>query len=679
MARESTSAILDPLRRLITRQHGSALSDAALLDNFVARRDEPSFEVLVWRHGAMVLAVCKRVLRDAHEAEDAFQATFLVFARKAASIGRGESVASWLYKVAYRIALRLRAAAARRAGSGAPTDEILAPEPAGGTDWYDLRLVLDDEIAQLPEKYRAPFVLCYLEGRTNEEAAEQLGCPKGTVLSRLSRGRERLRARLGRRGIALSATALALTLTQNAASAAVPAALVSPTAAAAVPFAAGKTVVGLVPAHVAALTEGVLKTMTLVKIKIAAAVFALAVFGTTIAAAARGPSPDSSPTNYAPVTTAVPTPAAEPNAAPAEQPRDRERPAAPALSGKVVSIAKDGKSFTVETPPTERGGPSGKTTVKFAEKAAVTYNGVGPNGAAPTEGYQASVWFETDSKDTAATVVFTGPETARRGPDLSGVAVSVAKDGKSVVLEPRPGRRPERGAEPKQETVPFDDKTVLVFSNVAAGEAKVAAGLPAMVWFADDGKTAGKVQFSGTAEARARDEKAPDFAGSVARAAPDGKSIVVEVPPAVRGEEPRRLIFKLDSAATSFQNVPLDGAKIAPGLQAQVWLADGSKVDAAKVRFTGTVPDRWKTVNGKVVAVAKDGSSVTLETPPAARGEEPKRTEVKLTAKTKLAFFGVGPGEAKPAEGLLAQVQLHEGSTDTAGQVTFAKSGDRGR
>ena len=194
MAREQPPALLDPLRRLITRQTGSSLTDAELLDNFVSRRDEASFEVLVWRHGAMVLAVCNRVLRDAYEAEDAFQATFLVLARKAGSIGRGEVVAAWLYQVAYRIALRLRAAAAKRTPSGEATDELAAPEPTGDADWRDLRPVLDDEIARLPEKYRAPFVLCYLEGRTNEEAAAQLGCPKGTVLSRLSRGRDRLRA-----------------------------------------------------------------------------------------------------------------------------------------------------------------------------------------------------------------------------------------------------------------------------------------------------------------------------------------------------------------------------------------------------------------------------------------------------------------------------------------------------
>ncbi|MBM3983894.1 MAG: RNA polymerase sigma factor, partial [Planctomycetes bacterium] len=203
MPRDPSAAILDPLRRLVTRHSGSALSDAQLVENFVARRDQASFEVLVWRHGAMVLALCRRVLRDAHEAEDAFQAAFLVFARKAGAIGRGAAVGPWLYKVAYRVALRMRATAAKR---GAPAEPVEVPAPPGpDPDWNDLRPVLDDEIARLPEKFRAPFVLCYLEGRTNEEAAEVLGCPKGTVLSRLARGRERLRARLARRGVALGA------------------------------------------------------------------------------------------------------------------------------------------------------------------------------------------------------------------------------------------------------------------------------------------------------------------------------------------------------------------------------------------------------------------------------------------------------------------------------------------
>ena len=671
MAREQPPALLDPLRRLIARQTGSSLTDAQLLDDFVSRRDEAAFEVLVWRHGAMVLAVCKRVLRDAHEAEDAFQAAFLVFARKAGSVGRGEVVAAWLYKVAYRIALRLRAAAVKRAPSGEATDDLPAPGPAGDADWRDLRPVLDDEIARLPEKYRAPFVLCYLEGRTNEEAAAQLGCPKGTVLSRLSRGRDRLRARLTRRGVALTATALALTLSQNAASATVPAALVPSTVGAAIPFAAGKAAAELVPAHVAALTEGALKAMTLIKLKVASAVLALAVLGTGIAWAAGGGGGDAPDRVEAPVA-AVP---------PADGPRDRERPtpAAPELSGKVVSVAKDGKSFAVETPPTERGGAPGKAAVKVGDKAAVSYHGVGPNGAKPTEGYEVSVQFEAGSKEVAASVSFIGAGRVGRVADRTGVVLAVAADGKSVTLRLR-GERTERGAEPKTETVSFDAKTVLVFANVAPGEAKVTADYAADVWYADDGKTAAKVQFLGRAQAGRRDKKGPDVTGTVMRAAPDGKTIVVEVPPAERGAAPTRVTITIgDKAAVAFNNVPADGAKAAPGMQAQVWLADGEKEAAAQAVFTGTVPERWTTVAGKVVAVAADGSSFTVEGPTVAREEEPKRTEVKLTAKTQVLFFAVGPDEAKVTVGLTATARLLDGSTDTASRVTFTKAGERGR
>lgn len=668
MPREQSVAILDPLRRLINRQSGSTLTDAQLLENFVVRRDEASFEVLVWRHGAMVLALCKRVLRDSHEAEDAFQATFLVFAKKAGSIGRGEVLAAWLYKVAYRIALRLRAAAARRSPTGEPTDELPAPEAVGDADWHDLKPVLDDEIARLPEKYRAPFVLCYLEGRTNEEAAAQLGCPKGTVLSRLARGRDRLRARLARRGVALTATAFALTLSQNAASAALPVALVTPTVGAAVPFAAGMVAVELVPAHIAALTEGALKTMTLVKMKVASAVLALAVLGTGITWGARA---DDSRLAASSAAVALVELNPEPNVAPAEE--DRERPnAGPTLVGKVIEVAKGGKSFTVETPPTERGGASGKTVVKFAEKAEVTYNGVGAGGATLVEGYTAQVWFAENSKEIAVSVVFNAVETGRRGGDLVGQVSAIAKDGKSMTLTMRPNRG-ERAVEVK-ETVTLDDKTVLAFSNVARGEAKLTVGQFAVVWYSDDGKTAGKVQLAGTGEAREREEKRPDIVGQVFRAAPDAKSFVVEVPPTERGAEPKRLVFKTDDKSTvTFHNVPVDGAKLAPGFHAQLWLVEGSKVDVAKVRFTGTVPDRWATVNGKVVAVAKDGKSFTVETPPAVRGEEGKRAEIKVTAATRLTFFNVGPDEAKLAEGLTVQVRLLDGPADTASRVTLTR------
>jgi RNA polymerase sigma factor (sigma-70 family) len=191
------------------------LTDAQLLDRFLTKRDEAAFELLVWRHGPMVLRVCRRILRDVHGAEDAFQATFLTLACKAGSIGKQEAVSSWLYKVAYRIALRAQAGVAKRARHEKPMVECLAATGSAPPDeaaWRELGPLLDAEVQRLPEKYRAAFILCYLEGKTNEEAAQELGCPKGTILSRLARARERLRKRLHRRGLALSGMVFPLLL-----------------------------------------------------------------------------------------------------------------------------------------------------------------------------------------------------------------------------------------------------------------------------------------------------------------------------------------------------------------------------------------------------------------------------------------------------------------------------------
>ncbi len=680
-------AMLDPLRRLIGRQAGCSLSDTQLLEQYVSGGDAASFEVLVWRHGAMVLGLCRRVLRDEHEAEDAFQATFLVFARKAASVGRGEAVGCWLYKVAYRVALRLRAAAAKRP-SGEPTDELAAPEQPDDAAWRDLRPVLDEEISRLPEKYRAPFVLCYLQGRTNEEAAVELGCPKGTVLSRLARGREWLRERLTRRGLAPAAVALALNLSPQSASAAVPALLAQSTVGVAIPFAAG-TAAELLPAHIAALAEGVIRTMIATKLKVAAATLvALFVVSGGVGWAAFGQSREdrgrpANPTN--PANPAVPT---ADRAAPQERGGDRvpdptqpPRDVKPAFSGKVVDVAKDGKSFAVEIPPRESG-ETVKHMVKTDDKTHITYNGVGPNGAKPTDGYTATVWLADGSKDTASFVTFTGSESGRRGADVTGTLVVARRDAKSITVELR-GGRDERGAEPKQETVSFDEKTVITFSNVGPGDAKPTAGLVTHVWYADDVRVAGNriaavVQFVGTAtEGGRRDEKRPGILGKVVGVADEGKKITLEVPAAVRGEEPTKVVVRVtDKSVVVFHNVGLDGAKPAEGQQAQVWLADNSKDTAAKIVLIATPPERWTTVASKVVAVGKDGSSVTIEQPATARGEEPTRTEIKLTKTTTIAYFGVGPDEAKLAEGLHASVRLLDGSKDTASQVIFSKAGE---
>src|SRR5262245_18531884 len=179
--------------------HG--LSDARLLERFVAGRDEGAFELLMWRHGAMVFGVCRRMLPNRHDAEDAFQATFLVLARKAASVARGEAVGAWLARVAYRVALRARAELTRQAWRKGPAVEQPAAPPAA-PEQADLRRVLDEEINRLPARQRAAIVLCCLEGKTGEQAARELGCPPGTVSSRLTRARDRLRRRLARRGVA---------------------------------------------------------------------------------------------------------------------------------------------------------------------------------------------------------------------------------------------------------------------------------------------------------------------------------------------------------------------------------------------------------------------------------------------------------------------------------------------
>jgi RNA polymerase sigma factor (sigma-70 family) len=217
-------------------------TDRQLLSDFAGRNDEEAFAELVRRHGPMVLGVCRQMLRHEQDAEDTFQATFLVLARKAGSVRTPEALSGWLYSVATRLAARNRAQAGRRRAREAPLVDTPADQTEGRPLGDELWPLLCEEIGQLPDRYRIPFVLCCLEGRTTEETARQLNCPPGTVSSRLARARERLRKRLGSRGLVVTSGLLAATLSALPpdAYAAVPAHLLRQTVRGAVSFSAGR-------------------------------------------------------------------------------------------------------------------------------------------------------------------------------------------------------------------------------------------------------------------------------------------------------------------------------------------------------------------------------------------------------------------------------------------------------
>jgi RNA polymerase sigma factor (sigma-70 family) len=243
-------------------------SDARLLQCFLANRDESAFRLLVGRHGRMVLSVCRNVLRQTQDAEDAFQATFLVLARNAASIREGTALASWLYGVAYRIALKARSQMSKRHHYEKRAAPRQAERPDLDLALRELQTVLAEEVHRLPQKYRAPFVLCCLEGKSRNEAAQELGWKEGTVCGRLAEARKRLQQRFTRRGLTLSA-ALCAGAVSAGVEAAAPKTLLRTTIQAALGIAAGQSAAGVAPAPVAKLVEGVTRTMFLNKVKLA--------------------------------------------------------------------------------------------------------------------------------------------------------------------------------------------------------------------------------------------------------------------------------------------------------------------------------------------------------------------------------------------------------------------------
>ncbi len=296
MAIRTNGAVLRQLQTLFDLGSIGDLTDGQLLARFTTgggESAERAFAALVERHGPMVLRVCRNALADPNDAQDAFQATFLVLVRKARSLWVQDSLGPWLHRVAHRVAARVRASAARRREHERRAAESRPTPSPDGDDWQEFSRALHEEVDRLPERCRVPVVLCDLEGLTHEQAARRLSWPIGTVKSRLTRGREFLRSRLIRRGMAPAVGLLVLSSTTRSATAAVPAELVEATVKAARSIAAGAATTGAVPATVALLLEGALNAMFMTKMRLVLLACGLLATGAAVIAQQSGQAPEA--------------------------------------------------------------------------------------------------------------------------------------------------------------------------------------------------------------------------------------------------------------------------------------------------------------------------------------------------------------------------------------------------
>jgi RNA polymerase sigma factor (sigma-70 family) len=273
MAGENQGAVLRGIGWIFNQGSLTGLSEGQLLRRFAAG-DDAAFEALVTRHGPMVLGVCRRLLYDSRDVEDAFQATFLVLLRKAGALRDAEALGPWLHGVAYRVAARIRSKSSRRPSEELKGARSEAVEPACDLERSELRTLIDEEIRRLPEKYRRPVVLCYLEGRTHEEAARRLRCTAGSVRGRLDRARQKLHDRLTRRGLAPAAGLAAMTVGAEVTHAAVPPPLVAATLATLARDATATAVSTAAYPAALELADGVSRAMIVAKLKLAASFLA---------------------------------------------------------------------------------------------------------------------------------------------------------------------------------------------------------------------------------------------------------------------------------------------------------------------------------------------------------------------------------------------------------------------
>ncbi len=303
MAHSEFTSMQSSLVRLFTDGTMAGMSESQLLERFLARGDEFAFEAIVRRHGPMVLAVCRRILSDPNDVDDAFQATFLVLVKKGSSIRNYGVLGPWLHGVARRVAIRGRKNSRRRQARerASPSLTTLVDHRAPDEGSEELRAILDAEVTQLPETYRSALILCDLEGQTHEQVAAQLSCPVGTVKSRLARARDKLRSRLARRGIVSSAAILASTLAPEPASA-VTTQLLESTLSSSARFVAGRELAtGAVSAAVSSLVHGTIRSMSMSALKFATAIVIAAGVIASGAGVLAYQAPKSAPQNPAAV------------------------------------------------------------------------------------------------------------------------------------------------------------------------------------------------------------------------------------------------------------------------------------------------------------------------------------------------------------------------------------------
>jgi RNA polymerase sigma factor (sigma-70 family) len=624
MATGTLGGVVWHLRQAAFRSEAAASTDGELLDRFLADRDEAAFAALVRRHGPMVFGVCRRTLRNEADAEDAFQATFLVLARKADAVRPRDRVGYWLYGVAYNTARKARVSNRRRlARERRVTDHFRRTSTPGESD--RLGEVLDIELNRLPDKYRETVVLCDVEGHALADAAQRLACPLGTVASRLARAREILRRNLSRRGLA--AGAVAALLAPGAAAVSVSTRLIKTTALAA-------TGAGPVSTHVFSLAEGVMHAMFLSKVKsglaaVAAAAILVAGIGNGSALVFGGQEkpvkPPADSKTEKPVKpgadSAKPVkPGADP-AKPGDKPTKPVNPDVKKLggfSGTVKSVDAAKGSITISA---TKGDTSIDRTFEVAKEAHVSVDGKETNLNDVKAGLRANVKLSEDQK----TAVAIGCE----GPTVIGELKEVAADKKTLkVAVSVPTDKTDKTSPRKTEEQTIkvaEDARVIADGQKKATLSDLKAGSTVAVQISADGERAISIV------SPAKGPAGPMIIGELKSVATDKKTLTVAV---------RVLTDKTDKTSAKIEEKTI---KVADDARVVV---DGNK--------QSTLAD-LKSGSSVAVQLSKDGEKAVAISSPAKGGPSPggdKKPEkpTKPGAEKPTKPGGEKPDPVKPVK-----------------------------